>query len=294
MLDAAASRAYMDFSQFAQMRADAKASPQDSLREVAKQFESIFVNMMLKSMRDASFGDELFDSNQSELYQEMFDKQIALDMTKDKGIGLADVLVQQMQRYAPAENGTKNTASQISNIENKVTDPFVGSRSKTDFKTTKEFVDVMMPHAETAAEALGVDPKVLVAQAALETGWGNAVGKKANGKSSFNLFNIKASAGYEGNAYRKNTLEYINGAAKLEKSSFRSYNNYQESFDDYVNFIKTNSRYQDALNNASESKQYINGLQQAGYATDPNYAAKVTRVMQTLPVTNNETFDDYG
>jgi len=276
MLGATASRAYTDFSQFAQLRRDAQQSPQESLREVAKQFESIFINMMLKSMRDASFGDPLFDSNQSEFYQEMFDKQIALDMSKDKGIGLADALVKQMQKYIPQSK----TASSDTNTV--ALDPFIGNRDRTSFNSKEDFIETMMPYAESAAEQLGVDPRVLVAQAALETGWGKAVGKRADGVTSFNLFNIKAQSGYKGNSYNKQTVEYKEGIAKQENASFRAYNSYQQSFYDYVQFIKTNSRYGNALANAADAQQYINNIQSAGYATDPHYASKVSQIMRSI------------
>jgi len=286
MLDVTASKAYTDFSQFAEMRLKAQQDPQDSLREVAKQFEGIFVNMVLKSMRDASFGDPLFDSNQSELYQEMFDKQLSQDMTRGKGIGLADALVIQMQKYVP--QNSKDTLDS-SSIEKPVEDPFVLNRQTTNFKNSEQFVATMLPYAESAAENLGVEPKMLIAQSALETGWGKAVGKLENGKTSYNLFNIKASEGYTGNTYNKQTVEYSDGVAKVEKASFRAYNNYQESFDDYVNLIKNNPRYQDALSAASDSKRYIEGIQQAGYATDPHYADKVSRVFSDISIEHDYT-----
>lgn len=290
MLDSTTSKAYTDFSQFAEMRRKAQQAPQDSLPAVAKQFEGIFINMVLKSMRDASFGDPLFDSDQSELYQEMFDKQLSQDMTKGKGIGLADALVQQMQKSV---SGVSKNKSESPSLQTKVEDPFILNRETTSFKTSEQFINTMLPYAESAAEELGVDPKVLVAQSALETGWGNSVGKLTNGKSSYNLFNIKAGSGYNGNQYTKQTIEYSDGVAKLEKASFRAYNSYQESFDDYVNLIKNNPRYQDALNVASDSKQYIEGIQQAGYATDPQYAEKVQRVFGAVSVESNYSDDEY-
>lgn len=290
MLEAGTSRTYMDFAQFAAMRKDAKSEPNESLEEVAKQFESIFVNMMLKSMRDASFGDPLFDSSQTEFFREMQDKQLALDMTKGNGIGLATALVSQMQQYIP-HTDNKNTTDVMNK---KVSDPFVGERSLNDFNSKQEFIETMMPLAEAAAEKLGVDPKVLVAQSALETGWGKSIGKNSNGESSFNLFNIKAQAGYQGNAYAKKTVEYGNGIAKLENASFREYSSYEESFDDYVSFIKNGLRYQDALQNASTPGAYINGIHQAGYATDPKYADKIERIVSTMPVDESFESDDYG
>ncbi len=287
MLDGTATRAYTDFTQFAEMRRDAQQAPNASLEEVAKQFESIFINMLLKSMRDASFGDSLFDSNQSEFYQDMFDKQISLDMSKDKGIGLADSLIQQMRKYVPVDKDN------IPLLKTRVDDPFILNRESTQFKTHDEFVNTLLPYAEEAAQQLGLDPKVLIAQSALETGWGKSIGKLGNGQTSYNLFNIKATANHSSNQYSKKTVEYADGIAKIEKASFRAYNNYQESFEDYVNLIKDSPRYQQALSESSDSKRYLDGIQQAGYATDPRYSEKVNRVLESLSLENDNFDDDY-
>jgi len=290
MLDAAtASRAYTDFSQFAEMRARAKENPDASLEEVARQFESIFISMMMKSMRDASFGDPLFNSNQSEMYQEMFDKQIALDMSKGKGLGLADALITQMRINSP----NKEQGDSVSSLQHKRNDPFILNRDNTAFTTKQQFVDTLRPYAEDAAEELGVDANVLIAQAALETGWGKAIGKSTQGKTSYNLFNIKAQAGYDGGKFIKQTVEIYNGIAKTEKATFRSYNNYQESFNDYVDFIKSNPRYSDAVNLSADSQEYIEGIHQAGYATDPHYADKIKNVMQSLSFESEMNAEDF-
>ncbi|VAW97462.1 Flagellar protein FlgJ [peptidoglycan hydrolase] [hydrothermal vent metagenome] len=290
MLDAAANRAYTDFSQFAEMRLNAKQDPNASLQEVARQFESIFINMVMKSMRDASFGDPLFDSNQSDMYQEMFDKQIALDMSKGKGLGLADALVVQMRQYVPA---SKNNIDAVTAVQQPAKDPFIIQRESTTFSSSEQFVNTIQPYAEAAAEELDVDPKVLIAQAALETGWGKAIGKLPNGNSSYNLFNIKAQRGYDGDKYVKQTIEINNGIAKTESAAFRSYNSYQESFNDYVDFIKSNPRYEDALNVSSDSFQYIDSIHRAGYATDPRYAEKIKNVMQSFVSENEINTEDF-
>ena len=289
MLEGMSSRAYTDFSQFSEMRLNAQQDPQESLKQVAKQFEGVFLNMMLKSMRDASFGDPLFDSDQSEMYQDMFDKQLATDMTNGRGIGLADALVMQMRKNVPGNN---NIESNLSGFSKPVADPFILNRESTHFKNSEEFVSTMLPYAEEAAQKLGVSPQVLIAQAALETGWGNSVGKLNNGKTSYNLFNIKADANFDGQKYAKQTVEYDGGVTKVENASFRAYNNYQESFDDYVNFIQSNPRYHSALNEASDSKRYIEGIHKAGYATDPKYAEKINRVLESLPVDNDYFNED--
>jgi peptidoglycan hydrolase FlgJ len=141
--------------------------------------------------------------------------------------------------------------------------------------SAEDFVQKLYPYAEQAAKELGVEPKVLLAQAALETGWGRSVIKNSDGSSSFNLFNIKAGRSWQGDQATVSTLEYDNGVARKERAGFRSYDSYKESFHDYVQFIKNNPRYRNALEHAGNSERYLQELQRAGYATDPGYARKI-------------------
>jgi flagellar protein FlgJ len=141
--------------------------------------------------------------------------------------------------------------------------------------STEDFVQKLYPYAEQAAKELGVAPRVLLAQAALETGWGRSVIKNSDGSSSFNLFNIKAGKSWQGERATVSTLEYENGVTRKERAGFRSYSSYQESFHDYVQFIKNNPRYRQALEHAGNSERYLQELQRAGYATDPSYARKI-------------------
>ncbi len=302
---------YTDFSGLNEMRAQARVDPQSSLEQVAKQFEGIFIQMMLKSMRDASMGDAIFDSDQSKLYRDMFDKQVALDMANSKGIGIADSLVRQLSQDKSEQN--KDDVTNISlNFEikrgyhgkdfplitqrlTKVDQSVVKGLSDYELSSIKPMVDTakfespedftkhILPYAEEAAKKLGVSPLVLVSQAALETGWGKAITRHKDGSSSFNLFNIKADKRWEGEHVIKSTLEYEGGLAKYEKASFRSYDSYADSFDDYVNFLRTNTRYDDALRNKSNQGSdhlFIKDLHKAGYATDPNYADKVLDILK--------------
>jgi flagellar protein FlgJ len=148
------------------------------------------------------------------------------------------------------------------------------------FSSHSEFVETLMPYAEQAADELEVAPQVLIAQAALETGWGQHVQKLPNGKSSYNLFNIKADSRWNGDSLKVKTLEYRDGIAQQERASFRAYDSYAESFRDYVDFIKTNPRYEMALDTVADPEGYVKGLQDAGYATDPHYADKVINIYQ--------------
>lgn len=303
---------YTDFSGINAMRAQARVDPQASLKQVAKQFEGIFIQMMLKSMRDASMGDDIFDSDQSKLYRDMFDKQIALDMANSKGIGIAEAMVRQLEKNVPSK--TKPIANsqaendyfeQSASIDNGKTLPQTKSKEsdsnsemsgnknygkinsvetskethKLKFNSPEEFANYILPFAEDAAKELGVSPLVLVSQAALETGWGKAVIRNRDGESSHNLFNIKADSRWDGERVSKSTLEYRNGIAKHENASFRAYDSYADSFNDYVDFLRTNHRYNIALQHSGDDEIFIKDLHQAGYATDPNYANKVISIL---------------
>ena len=150
-----------------------------------------------------------------------------------------------------------------------------------NFASPEEFVATMLPMAERAAERLGVDPRYLVAQAALETGWGRSIIRQDDGSSSHNLFGIKAH-GWGGESARTVTTEFYNGRPVKEQAQFRSYGSYAQSFDDYANFLQSNGRYQEALQTADNPDKFMHELQQAGYATDPQYARKVNQIARQL------------
>jgi flagellar protein FlgJ len=143
-----------------------------------------------------------------------------------------------------------------------------------------DFVEQLWPWAKEAAEKLGLPTKALLAQAALETGWGRHIMGQADGSSAKNLFGIKASRGWSGNKTHVHTLEYEQGTAVRKKDSFRAYATFRDSFNDYVDFLHSNPRYSRALDSTGDARSYFIELQQAGYATDPRYAEKITAVME--------------
>jgi flagellar protein FlgJ len=165
--------------------------------------------------------------------------------------------------------------------QNSVDLPSMDSSPSSVFATPSEFVDFVKPYANQAASTLGVEPSLLIAQAALETGWGKKVIQNSNGSSN-NLFNIKADRSWQGDKVATQTLEYHNNIAVNEKAAFRKYGDFEESFNDYVQFLNENPRYQNTLNNANSSEEFIRGIHKAGYATDPQYADKVMRVKNTI------------
>lgn len=325
---------YADLNSLQKIKNQSKTDSPEALRQVAQQFEQMFLKMLMTSMRDANeaFGsDDVFNSSDVRFYQDMMDSQVTLELSQGgNGIGLTDVLVRQLSQQfdirmdgddkdktgevSESERllnrafnvGAMNASSQIlGQIQGKLTDQEPGvtpveetveslaatasSKLKTTvydeqlpdrFDSPEAFVEALLPIAERMAGELGVDPKVLVAQAALETGWGKYVIKESDGSSSYNLFNIKAGRSWEGDRAQVSTLEYRDGIAQKERADFRSYGSYQESFTDYVNFLKNSTRYQQALNVADSPLQYLQELQQAGYATDPAYADKINSIFE--------------
>lgn len=300
----------IDFHGLNQLRQQAGQGrdEEQTLRQVAGQFESLFVNMMLKSMRQASLAEGLFDSEQSKMYQDMADQQLASDLSMRGGLGLQDVIMRQLggARYA---NSAEAVPGQTFSIDTVTVRPSLGIRVnekiieqireakpqplaedtevvETDmtnmpkrFNSPVEFVEKLWPYAERAAEKLGVAPEVILSQAALETGWGKFILADQQG-SSFNLFNIKAHR-WDGDTVAKNALEYRDGKALHEQSQFRAYDSYQHSFDDYVRFLQTQPRYSQALQHVGDPNAFIEQLHKAGYATDPQYADKIKRIMNS-------------
>lgn len=318
--------AYLDFSQFSKLRQQSRQDSDAGMQATARQLEGVFLNMMLKSMRqaNASFGEGNYLNGQhTEQFRDMYDQQLSTNLSSGRGIGLADMIVRQMKqlegRKADGSEHSQETVVQrsfdisayreravptllkpgISHLEQQeiakaVARPTVEQqlfapvaaepvtrKNVATWQTPDEFVDAILPHAQRAARQLNVDPMAIVAQAVLETGWGKHVMKDVDGNHSFNLFGIKASAGWDGQTVNKKTLEYRNGIAAPEFAAFRSYASLGSAFDDYVKFLKNNPRYQNALQLNIEAKQWGYALQKAGYATDPNYGNKIASLLES-------------
>ncbi|MDM7322935.1 MAG: flagellar assembly peptidoglycan hydrolase FlgJ [Gammaproteobacteria bacterium] len=160
--------------------------------------------------------------------------------------------------------------------------PEAGARVRWEEPT--QFINDLMPHARAAAARLGVDPKVLIAQSALETGWGKRLPSDASGQPNMNLFGIKAQGGWDGEKTVASTLEYEGGAMVRKNAAFRAYSSIRAAFDDYVNFLQTNPRYSEALKHAGNPERFVQELQKAGYATDPRYAEKILAILRDSPL----------
>lgn len=264
-----------DFSQFASLKANAREGDEQALQQAAEQFETLFLQNMLKSMRDASMGDPIFgQSNGDTVYRQMFDRQLASEVASGPGVGLAELLVRQLGGTPPAAT-PKLTAA---------TEPLVATAApaKVDkdaaWASPLEFARRLWPYAKRVATRLGTIPQAVIAQAALETGWGQRMMAHADGRSSHNFFGIKADGAWQGPAVTKPTVEYSDGVAQREVAKFRSYESPGAGFNDFVSFLKSNVRYRDVFGHGENIGSYAAALQQAGYATDPSYAHKIKAI----------------
>ncbi len=271
-------RLVADFAGLEKLKTQARDNPDAAIGEVSRQFESLLVDMMVKSMRQASLGEGILDNNQSLFYRDMYDQQLASHLA-ERGIGLAQTIQRQL-------GGSDLPAGEVSgrSLDDYLDAPIrsapVTERpSEPVFDTPQRFVEHLLPQAREAARQLGIAPEALLAQAALETGWGRSVIHGGSG-NSHNLFGIKADERWDGDRASVSTLEFIDGVPVRRKDPFRAYGSYRESFRDYVDFLKSSPRYQEALAATDDPRAYFESLQQAGYATDPQYADKVMRVLE--------------
>jgi flagellar protein FlgJ len=257
---------YTDFRGLDKLRLDARNHAPGAADKVARQFESLFTEMIIKSMRKASMGNGIFDSQQMKFYRGMFDHQLALSMSSGRGIGIAAMLKRQLA-------GTQATGSTTPEV---TATQATGTHSKNwnASATPAEFVQRILPYARHAATALGVNPKALIAQAALETNWGKSVIEQPDGTSSFNLFGIKAGDS-SAPSVTKQSLEFRDGTMTPETSRFRSYASLKDCFDDYVRLLKTRGCYADTIGRGNDIDGFASALASGGYATDPQYAAKL-------------------
>ena len=361
------SGSYSDLNRLNQLKVGKDRDGEENVRKVAQEFESLFLNEMLKSMRSATdvlAEDNPFNSQAGKQYQDMHDQQLSVTLSREGGgVGLADMLVRQLSKqkevsakpnpfdqvaqtagakWASNPNATTaveanrndapllnqrrlalpgrlavQSAAEVAVIApaagqagqtqplvdmdwkpatafaapqdkpltiNGVSSSEPSAPSKSRFSSPAEFIATMLPMAEKAAARLGVEPRFLVAQAALETGWGKSMIRQKDGSNSHNLFGIKAT-GWQGASATVTTTEYVNGKATREKAGFRAYDSFEQSFNDYVRLLESNGRYSKAIQVAGttgDSERFVNELQRAGYATDPQYARKINQIARKV------------
>ncbi|MGL4723528.1 MAG: flagellar assembly peptidoglycan hydrolase FlgJ [Scandinavium sp.] len=279
-----------------ELKMKAGQDPRANLKPVARQVEGMFVQMMLKSMRDALPKDGLFSSDQTRLYTSMYDQQIAQQLTAGKGLGLADEMVKQMAaaqgevKDQPAQVPLKFDLETVTSYQNSALTQMVRKAmpkapTATDAADlsgdSQDFLAQLSLPAKLASEQSGIPHHLILAQAALESGWGQRQIRRENGEPSFNLFGVKASSDWKGKVTEITTTEYENGEMKKVKARFRVYSSYLDALSDYVGLLTRNPRYA-AVTKAATPEQGAQALQNAGYATDPNYARKLTSMIQQL------------
>jgi len=261
------------------LKSRAAADPQSAAREAAKQFEALFMNELVKSMRSSLPPGDL-DNAGSNLGTEMLDQQYASKLTGMKG-GLSEVILKQLERQMGMSPGPIPVPSITP--ANTTFAPLASQPQPTRIPQTGAagFVQQHTQAAQAAERATGIPAAFMISQSALETGWGRKEIKHADGSPSFNLFGIKASPNWKGPVAEITTTEYINGRSEKVTAKFRAYNSYAESFQDYARLMKNSPRYAQVVQNASSAQGFAQGLQRAGYATDPAYAEKLGQVINT-------------
>jgi flagellar protein FlgJ len=266
----------LDANGLNKLRQAAKAGSPEALKATATQFEAMFLNMMLKSMRDATMDGGLLENEQTKTYTTMLDQQVSQTLAT-RGIGLADALTRQLSNRAavPADAVTGNGVN--ANPGTSGINPALRSQAPDHVKAFQQQVGV---HAEAASQETGIPANFIIGQAALESNWGRREIKSADGTTSHNLFGIKATAGWKGKVVEAVTSEYVNGVRQQKVEKFRAYDSYADSFTDFANMLQKNTRYEPLIANAQDATAYAQAMQKAGYATDPNYADKLRRVIQ--------------
>ena len=309
----------LDVQGFDALRAQAAASPQQSLKGVAKQFDAVFLQMMLKSMREATPQDSPLDSRDGAQFTSMLDEQLAQQMSS-KGVGVADALIKQLSRSVAGAGangaagaagaagmlggasgiGAEGNAAMMNALARAYSNAaangslakgagYSGASSLTppvhgngNSSKVDAFVDKMAAPAQAAAAATGIPARFIIGQAALESGWGKGEIRNANGSPSHNVFGIKATKDWTGKTVSTVTTEYVNGRPRKVVEKFRSYDSYEDAMTDYANMLRNNPRYASVVNNAHDAASFAHGMQRAGYATDPHYAKKLISIMQQM------------
>jgi flagellar protein FlgJ len=294
----------LDTQGLGDLKRSAKTGSQEATRGAAQQFEALFINQMMKTMRDATPADGLMDNQQTKMFTGMLDQQLSQNMAK-RGMGLADVLVRQLSSQNDAKAlaiggvdgaaGTNGAASAIDiPLLQKNAGPLKGmdaiqtngitngisASGRTQAPHVRAFQEKLGAHAEAAEAATGVPAKFMLGQAALETGWGKRMIRNADGSNANNLFGIKAGPNWKGKIATAVTTEYVNGHARQRVEKFRAYDTPADSFKDYARMLANNPRYEKVLNHAGDASAFAHGLQRAGYATDPHYGTKLSKIIK--------------
>jgi flagellar protein FlgJ len=305
-------RLSLDVQGVDELRRTARSSPQEGMKQAAKQFEVMFMNMVLKSMREATPQDGMFSSQSEKMYTSMLDQQLSQNLS-GRGLGLADAMYAQLSRLPggdaspqaggmpmPAMPVLPGEAGAVAPKSRPMPQAYAPAAGRVDLSVYEEataqatlsrsalpqahveaFVSRLLPAAQRASEASGVPAQLIMAQAALESGWGKREIRMEDGSTSFNVFGIKADRSWKGPVAETATTEFVNGAPQKTRAAFRAYGSYDEAFADYAKFLSNNPRYSGVVA-TRDPAEAAHGLQRAGYATDPEYGGKLVRIMKQM------------
>lgn len=305
--DIANSRFVLDMKSAQDLRNKLQQDPKAGLKQAAQQFESMFLQMVMKSMRDATPSDGLFNSDATRFYTSVLDQQMAQQLGSSGQLGFAGLIEAQLGRMmggeglpgvlpqaaaisglpayagqpglpAGAIQGAARIAGSAAELPAAASLPPATTSAATGSPAAREFVNRVWPHAVEASRSTGVPAHFLVAHAALESGWGKSEIPRADGSTSHNLFGIKAGRSWSGESVEVATTEYVNGAAQQVREKFRAYGSYADAFRDYAQLLSVNPRFSGVLGQ-QDGTAFARSLQQAGYATDPMYADKLSRII---------------
>ena len=281
---------YTDLNALAALK-NAPTSPA-TVKAVSEQVEALFLQMMLKSMRDASEAAGEPSSNETGMYQDMFDKQVALTLSKRQDLGIARLFERQLGGGKSTGGQAAPAAAPLRELKPAPEDKPAPRGSNPDAHATAptganlperaaEFVQQVLPTIRQAASALGVNPLGMLAQAALETGWGQRMPRTAAGNSSLNLFGVKAGSEWGGARAVTDTVEISGGVARQSRTAFRAYGSVEESVGDFARLLASSPRYREAIAAGGDARAYIQNIAKAGYATDPDYGNKLNEVLDS-------------
>lgn len=280
MISATPIPSVFDAQPLAQLQARLRNDDPQALQAAARQFEAVFLQMVLKSMRATTSQTGPFDSDQTRFYQELLDSQLAQALSARGGTGLAAVIERQLSRAAAGEAGRPQETGdrpRVHEFQNRVLPPL----SASPLSAPVSFTNQVWHYAEAASRTTGIPAHFHVAHAALESGWGRSEPRFADGRPSHNLFGIKAGSRWQGPVVEATTTEYVDGGAERRVERFRAYASYAEAFNDYAQLLAQAPRYAEVLG-SRDAASFAQGLQRAGYATDPAYAAKLERTIASL------------
>lgn len=297
----ASNRFVLDMKSSQDLRSKLQQNPKAGIKDAARQFEGMFLQMVMKSMRDATPSDGPMNSDATRFYTSVLDQQLATQFGASGQLGFARLIEAQLSRTMlpsedkgivnnPAFAGAKRFSGQATMPAGAVqgaerfaaaaadaTPPLPAATGPVS-QTARDFAARVWPHAAEASQATGVPAHFLVAHAALESGWGRSEIRRADGTTSHNLFGIKAGRHWQGDVVEATTTEYVDGVAQQSKEKFRAYGSYAEAFRDYARLIAGNPRFAGVLGQ-QDGTSFARSLQQAGYATDPMYADKLSRII---------------